>query len=286
LDSGEHIHTSNGAPGDALLAEAAMLRAHPAYAAALAAYTAGLVRFRQSSRLINKLSAHEVRFRVVGYLLHLSAVSRDEARDGGVPYGRLHELAVASGEVSPRVLKTMLALMRLAGFVDSWRDAGDRRVTVYRPTDRMLGFARQWFLHAAQALDRVDPSACREARLAGDAAFLNRLLVTAGRDHADGPPAGRMPEFIAFFGGREGANAVVARLLLAESGPATVSSRAALAREFWLSRTQVSDVIAEGVRIGYLDLDRRSLPTATDRLREQFARWVSIELAFYARHMR
>ena len=77
-------------------------------------------------------------------------------------YGRLAEICVErAGEVSPRVLKTMLALMRLAGFVEARRDLTDRRVTLYRPTERMLEFARLWFRYAADALDAMTPEAHR-----------------------------------------------------------------------------------------------------------------------------
>jgi hypothetical protein len=293
----QDIHMADGAmadgaaarddPVDALLVEAAALRARPAYPAAVRQYSAGLVRFRQSSRLVNKLSAHEGRFRTIGYLLHLSAVSAIEGGDGGVSYGQLHEICVARhGEVSPRVLKTTLAFMRLLGFIESWRSAADRRVTVYRPTPRMLEFARRWFRHAAEALDVLAPEFGRLARLEDDPAFLDQLLVLGGRDHADGPPAERMPEFIGFFGGREGAAAITALLMLAAIDGQPMPSRAAMARQFGLSKTQVSEVITEGMRVGFLALDGASAPTMTARLRDSFRQWISIELAFYARNMR
>jgi hypothetical protein len=287
----QDIHTADGpARGDAvdaLLVEAAALRAQPAYAAAVHVYCTGLMRFRQNSRLVNKLSAHEVRTRTVGYLLHLSAVSAAEGGDGGVSYGQLHEICVARrGEVSPRVLKTMLAFMGLLGFIESWRSPADRRVTIYRPTPRMLEFARQWFRYAAEALDVLEPQGRRLARLEGDPAFLNQLLVLGGRDHADGPPAERMPEFIAFFGGREGAGAITALLMLMSIDGQPTPSRAAMARQFVLSKTQVSEVIGAGVRAGFFSLDVASAPTPTTLLRDSLWQWISIELAFYARNMR
>lgn len=282
-----HIAAVQPAEGDPLLVEAAALRASPRYGDAVQAYAAGLVRFRESSRLINKLSAHETRTRTVGYLLHLSALSRTQGGDGGVGYSELHDLCVARrGEVSPRVLKTMLSLLSFMGFVEASRNPADRRIKIYRPTPRMLDFAKQWFLHAAEALDALDPELERVRRLANDPAFLSRLLVDAGRDHAEGPPAERMPEFVDFFGRREGAAAIFARLLIGEFGHRPVDSRAALARQFGLSKTQVSDVIADGVALGYLDLGDGTMPALTETIRDIWWRWISIELAFYARHMR
>lgn len=73
------------------------------------------------------------------------------------------------------------------------------------------------YANSAAALDCIEPAAERERRLARDPVFFNRMLVEAGRAHAADPPASRMPDFIAFFGAREGAGAVSTRLLLARS---------------------------------------------------------------------
>ena len=43
--------------------------------------------------------------------------------------------------------------------------------------------------------------------------------------------------------------------------------------------------VAEGVRVGYFGLDADASPSVTPQLRENLSRWISIELAFMARHM-
>lgn len=278
------IHTAER--GSSLLEEAATLQSLPRFEGAVRAYAAGLVRWREGSRLMHKLSAHKERMHVVGYLLHLSAANREAGGDGGVAYGALHDLCVTRGEVGPRVLNTMLALMTLAGFTDSWRSAADRRVKCYRPTERMLDHAGLAYGYAAEALDVLEPDGERARRLRSDRRFLNRMLVTAGRDHAEAPPSELMPDFIGYIGSREGAGPVLAALVLAEIDGAPLPSRSALAGRFGLSKTQVSQVIAEGVRRGYLDTDSEGRPVSTAFLAESYRRWISIELAFHARHMR
>ena len=188
------------------------------------------------------------------------------------------------GQVGPRVLKTMLALLEMMRLVDSWRGT-DRRVKHYRPTPRLLDFTRGFYVTPSRALDCLEPEARRAERLLHDREFFSRLLVTAGREHHASPPASRMPGFIAFFGGRDGVGPITARLVEAELLGAPPDSRATLARRFGLSRTQVSDVIAEGVRVGYFGLDADASPSVTPQLRENLSRWISIELAFMARHM-
>jgi hypothetical protein len=64
-----------------------------------------------------------------------------------------------------------------------------------------------------------------------------------------------------------------------------VPSRAAIANKFGLSKTQVGNVMATGERLGFFTLDGTGVPAATQHLRDTYASWISIELAFYARHM-
>ena len=122
--------------------------------------------------------------------------------------------------------------------------------------------------------------------LRDDPTFVERFLVAGGRDHIDNePPADRMPEFIGFFGAREGANAVILSVILAEIDATPMPSRARIAKRYGLSKTQVTNVINEGGRTGYFAVDAAGTPAATQKLHDDFSRWISIELAFYARHM-
>jgi hypothetical protein len=271
---------------DRLLANANRLRELPAFPEAVREYTAGLARFREAPRLINKMISYETRFRVTGYLLYLHADRETFGPDGGATYGRLFELCTRRREVSPRVLKTTLAMLKLAGFVETRRSDIDRRSKFYRPTARMYDFIRQWLTYAVNALDVLQPEMRRAQLLRDDPHFAERFLVAGGRSHIDDePPADRAPEFIAFFGAREGAAAVILAVMLADIDQQQSPSRAHIAKRFGLSKTQVSNIIAEGVRLGFLALDNAGVPSATQYLRDSYSRWISIELAFYAQHM-
>jgi hypothetical protein len=187
--------------------------------------------------------------------------------------------------VSPRVLKTMLALLKFSGFVDVQRDERDRRVTFYEPTGRMFRFVRQWLDYAVTSLDVLQPQMRRAELLRADPGFVERFLVLGGRDHIDdGPVASRAPKFVGFFGGREGASAVILSLMQAEFDRVAPPSRAAMARRFGLSKTQVTKIVAEGAALGFFSIDA-AVPSSTAELRDEYARWISLELAFYARHM-
>ncbi len=273
--------------GDTLAGEAEALRDHARFDRAVAAYLDGLIRWREGSPLLHKLSANKARMHVAGYLLHLSAASSVAGGDGGVPYGDLH--ALCAGEkagVGDRVLKTMLALMTLARFVDRWRDPSDRRVRFYRPTRRMFDHARLAYGYAAEALDAVEPAMERRRRLQSDQDFFRRMLVSAGSAHAASPPDLLMPDFIGFIGNCEGAGPVLAAIMRSEMLDRAVQSRSALAGRFGLSKSQVNRIVAEAGARGYLDVDGRGVPATRRALRDTFSRWISIELAFHARHMR
>jgi DNA-binding MarR family transcriptional regulator len=276
----------HGKGEDQLLREAEHLAALPGYSTAVREYTLGLARFREAPRLINKLISYERRFRVLGYLLYLQADREKFGPEGGATYGRLHELCTRRQEVSPRVLKTTLALLRLSGFVTTRRSETDRRSKFYRPTERMYDFVRQWLAYATGALDHLQPEVGRARLLREDPDFIDRFLVSGGRDHIVGePPADRMPDFIAFFGSREGAFAVIIAVALAAIDGTPMPSRAAIARRFGLSKSQVTSIIAEGAARGYFTVTANGVPAETAHLNASYRRWISIELAFYARHM-
>ncbi len=267
--------------------EAARLESHSAFDAALRAYTHGMIGFRKSNRLINKMISYHARWRVALYLLYLHADRERFGPDGGATYGNLLEMCGRRPEVSARSLKTMLALLQLSGFVKTIRNPSDGRGKIYQPTARMNGFLGPWLSYATRTLDMLQPEMRREQMLRDDPTFVDRLLISTGRAHATAIPlVERMPEFTAFFGGRDGAGAVQLAVMLADMDGQPLASRADLGKRFGLSKTQVTTVFYVGQDLGYFALDADGVPTATPYMRDSFRRWVSIELAYYAMHMR
>lgn len=271
---------------DTLLAEAAQLRASPAFAAAIREYTVAIARFREAPRLINKLMASETRFRLTAYVFCFAAYYQKHGPLGGVTYTQLFELCSQREELTPRTLKTTLTLLKLAGFVKTSRNQSDRRSKSYHPTPRMMDFVKSWMPHAVNALDAVEPQMQRAQMLAQDPDFILRFAAAAGHAHATGIPLiDRMPEFTCFFGKREGAIPVVLAMMLADIEGTPLPSRAQIAKRFGLSKTQVSNMVAEGTELGFFSADETGASCATAHLRDSYARFISIELAFYARHM-
>jgi DNA-binding MarR family transcriptional regulator len=272
---------------DPLSAQAARFAAMPVFEAALRAYITGVTGFRRSNRLINKLVSYHARFRLAGYLLYLHADRERFGHDGGATYGNLLAMCNRPPEISPRVLKTMLALLQFTGMVKAKRDSGDRRSKIYQPTPRMQSFTQPWLHYATSALDILEPEMRRARMWQDDPGFVDRFLVSSGRAHETAKPlVERMPEWVAFFGMRDGAIAVTLPVMRADIDGTVVPSRAEIAKTFGLSKTQVTKVLQIGETQGYFALDAAGIPAATEHLRTTFRQWVSTELAFYAQHMR
>jgi hypothetical protein len=249
-------------------------------------YTVATARFRESPRLVNKLISYHTRWRVLSYLIYLAADRETFGPLGGATYGRMLELCTPRSTASPRVLKTVLTLLKFTGFVETVSDGVDRRLKHYRPTHRMAGFIDRWLSYAVTTLDMLQPEADRTRLLRDDPGFAERFFISAGRSHATGVLlADRMPEFMAFFGERDGATAVMLTVMLADIDGTPVPSRAAIAQRFGFSKSQITRVLVEGQALGYLTLDAAGIPRATQRLRDDYRRWISLELAFYAQHM-
>jgi hypothetical protein len=258
----------------------------PVFDMAVRAYIAGTMSFRRSNQLINKLISYHARWRLAGYLLYLHADRERFGPEGGATYGNLLKMCSRPPEISPRVLKTMLALLQFTGFVKAKRSSGDRRSKIYQPTARMQSFLQPWLRYATDTLDILEPEVRRAQMLQDDPGFIDRFLVSSGRSHETAQPlVERMPEFTAFFGARDGAGAVMLPIMRADVDGTSVPSRAELAKTFGLSKTQVTKVLQLGETQDYFSLDASGVPAATSRLRQAFRQWVATELAFYAQHM-
>ncbi|MDP2408913.1 MAG: hypothetical protein Q8M26_01370 [Pseudolabrys sp.] len=272
---------------DLLLAQAERFAAMPSFDEAVRAYIDGMTGFRRSNRLMNKLIFSHARWRLAGYLLYLNADRERYGPDGGATYGHLLAMCNRPPEISPRVLKTMLALLQFTGFVTVARNKSDSRSKIYQPTPRMQDFMQPWLRYATGTLDILEPDMRRAQLWKDDPGFIDRFLVSSGRAHETARPLVQyMPEWVAFFGTREGAGAVVLAIMRADIDGTAVPSRAELSRAFGLSKTQVTKVLQIGEAQGYFTLDAAGVPAATDLLRTTFRQWVATELAFYARHMR
>lgn len=274
-------------PPERLLEDATRFGRHPAFPDAVKVYCVALARLREAPRFLNALIATDVRWRIMGYLLYLESDRDRFGPHGGATYGRLLEICTRRAEASPRELKTLLGLLKIGFLVRVVRDERDRRIGYYQHTGRLDAFVEQWLGYAVAALDLLEPE-MRRSRFVDDPAFVTRFHVSGGRAHLAGtvPLADRVPRPMSSMKSMLGSYAVIAGIMEAELHDRPSPPVASLSRRFGLSRAQVRNVLAAGQQLDVFTLDEAGAVRATPALRNSFARWISIELAFYARHMR
>lgn len=275
---------SSGTDETVLLQDAADLRASPAFSSVLRDYTLALVEFREDPRVINKLISRDARFRVVNYLLYLHASKVLAGEGGGVTYGQMLGLCTSQPDIGVRVLKTMLSMLSLTRNVHVTRDALDRRVKIYTPTDKLFAVVHVRLAPIIAALAVLQPDIPRAAALQNDPLFLMRAVEAHGRLHAAwGLQLYHLAVLTDFAGSREGAGPVIYTVMLSDLDATPLPSIAAMAKRFGLSKTQVWSVLTEGECEGYFAKTETATFVATDKLRDQYSIWTSIELAFSTR---
>ena len=272
--------------GDEIDDFAARFAAMPTFPLAVREYVVTLSGMRQRLRLLNKVISHNARWRVAAFLMYLSADRERFGPDGGATYTNLLEMCRRQAEIKPRMLKTVLALLQITGSVKAMRKQGDRRWKYYQPTERLHEFMRQWMGKSTRVLDILEPEKGRSQLLRDDPGFCDRFLVSSGRAHLTAVPlVERMPEYVAFFGSREGAAAVADAVMIADLNGLPIPSRAELAKLYGFSKTQITKVLSDGEARGYFVMGSAGAPAPTPQLRASYGKWVSLELAFYAVHM-
>jgi len=264
--------------------EADRLAALPAFPTTLLHYTRRLAAFRQNIRPLAKLVANEVRYRVVNFMFWIWAEKLAHGAPGTMTYGELHALCLQGG-VTPRQLKTTLALAVFTGFLDRVPNPADRRSWIYTPTALMLAFPLQWILPAAEALDLLVSDTDRTTPLHRDQTALIHFLRSAAREFAAGiHPLAEPSAFMDFFGRREGGSVIVMSVLIAEMDGLTPPSRGEIAQRYALSKSQVAELVATAIELGLMTLDNGRL-AATDTLRHSHSEWIALSLAFLGHHL-
>lgn len=267
-----------------LRAEAERIRSHPNFDAVLLAYTRRFYALREVTPVIAKLIANEDRYRTLNFLYSVWAESMAHGGEGAFTYSNLFEIC-RRGEVTPRVLKTTLAVSTYAGFLDRSPHPQDARSWLYRPTRTMLDFPLSWLLPIAESLDTLLPGRQRAEALKNDQAILVHLYRSGGREFVAGvQPIAMMPEFMAFCGRREGGSVIAMGLFLAATDNVRPPSRQDISNRFGISKSQVAQVLAAGEEMGFLTL-HNGVAIPTGALFEGHAAWTALSLAFLGHHL-
>jgi hypothetical protein len=267
---------------DGLSAAADIIHAHPNFPNAARHYLSMLVAWRTQSRMADKHASTHTRSSITGYVVYLHFRADPANPDDGASYLKLLELCTIRGDCGPRGLTTTLALLRLAGFVQRQRGTIDRRVRLYRPTEKLLNHVRQWYANTLGCLDRLTGATDFAGDVARDPDFLRHVVTSiAGPYFARAIQlVGHYPELLALFE-LEGGSMVAAVLVMAALDGTPVPRPAEMAKRLSCSVSQVRNVMAHLDARGLLRLEADRMVPVEAPLVPLLRRYIARELAFY-----
>ncbi|WP_219322530.1 hypothetical protein [Methylovirgula sp. HY1] len=169
---------------DLLAAVADDIFHHPRFGDPVLHYTQALLSWRNDERLVNKISSTHARSQIVGYLMLLHFEAARDAATVGATYTNLWRLCERRKDCSPRVLKTVLAVLRVARMVTLTRAKSDKRLHVYQPTQRLIGFVQDWYSRTFGCFDIMNGKNFA-ARMRSEPNLLAEVIVAIGRPYID-----------------------------------------------------------------------------------------------------
>ncbi len=272
--------------GDPLAATSRNILRQEDFPAAALHYVDGLLQWRDGPRLLNKLSSSHTRSQIIGFVLylHFAQEAGRIAVEEGPTFANILALCERRKQGSPRVLKTVLGLMRLAGFITLSRGKEDRRIRFYRPTSRMMAFVREWYAQTFGCFDVLRPGARYAARITDDPGFLPAVIIAFGKPYTEQDIAlvNHFPEISRIFS-LEGGFTVAASLVKARLIGRQTATFRDLDGQYGTSKSQKWVVLKEMERMGLIDLGPEGAIDNVDPLCELFMRYIARELALYAR---
>jgi AraC-like DNA-binding protein len=135
----------------------AALQAHPRFAAAHSAASAGFIAQWQGNRILNSLVNDRGRLMISLFAVHLHLLSRPNDPHSGLTVSRMTALCSEQKFCSPGRAKAMLMLMRAFGHLAPAPNEADRRLRRLVPTECLMALHRERFRRVFEAVVMVLP---------------------------------------------------------------------------------------------------------------------------------
>jgi hypothetical protein len=233
-------------------AEMTRLRAHPLFAQAVKQITGALSEIYEGNRIMNTVLNDRARGQI-GYLaLIMHWASPSEYAAQGVTMSRMKAACTRMNYCSPNRVESIMALMRLFGYIRLESDPYDHRLKVIVPTEKLIGNHRERWRCNFQAMTLVMPEGGIGLAALDSPGFAPAFLREIAKDYAAGlRVANAAPELDTFLDRNCG---MIILLFLVSTGTsdsaapgilrATVSV-SGLARRFGVSRAHVRKLLAD-----------------------------------------
>jgi hypothetical protein len=261
----------------------ARLRAHPQFADAVKHIARSLTEIYQGNRIMNAMLNERARGQIGYLVLMMQWAAQEQPGTQGVTMSRMKAACTRLNYCSPNRVDSIMAMMRLFGYVRFESDPYDQRVRVIVPTEKLIGnYVERWRRHF-QAMALVLPEG--EIGLAalqrpGFAAAFAREIF---REYSAGlRVANASPEIDTFLDRNCGMMILlflVSKGLPDEALPGALRATftvSGLARRFAVSRTHVRKLLTDAESEGLVsdtanEASIRLLPRAMDGTEKFYA---------------
>lgn len=273
---------------DPLAGLAMRILAHRNFDRAVLHYVSTALSWRSGHYLLNKISGTHARSMIVGYLMMLHYEAEASGGEDGATYVKILDVINRRRErkdCSPRVLKTVLAILRLAGLVAEERSRSDRRLKFYRPTPKMIAMLQDWYRQTFGCFDVLFETDRFAARTRSDPLALRHVILSVGRPYVelDLQVVGHDPHIYDLFT-TEGGFIVASALVDAHLRGTPTDSARAISAKYGSSPSQVRQVLKDLSRRGLIDVDETGRPLSQEGLVARYRAHVAREMALYARY--
>lgn len=273
-----------GALGDLISAVARRLETHERFDAIVDRYIAGAHERREVGRAIHptflKSFARELRSRIGYQILLLDITADPDDPDDGPTFTKIMAAGPWLEGLTQRTLTTTLSRLAAFGFVGVETGRADRRLRIYRPTERMYDYLARSLASFAAPLAEVVDTAGHVRRLLEDRAYLQETFRRIGEAMIAGHhPAAHFPALYLIFDRDHGKHVVALVVESARRGGPTTLHR--IARTGGVPLAQVREIIRHSADAGLVVVGEGGTLCDASGLQAVYARYVARELAFF-----
>lgn len=235
--------------------------AHPRFAEARALTIDGYLALYSHRPALNKLLLDGNRHVVVMFAICLAAQQKADDPETWLTIGRLQDVVVAHQAGSPGLVEAVMGRLLDSGLFEAVPAPGDRRKKLLQPTETLLAHDRDMLAAQIAPCGLLGDTPGIALAVAQDPAFqkAHRIVAVAGFGEA------RMmmmshPEVMTFFNRDSGYLVLISLLKAALASPeklVATESYQETADRFGISRTHVSNLVADGEALGLMKPETR-----------------------------
>lgn len=235
--------------------------AHPRFAEARAMTIDGYLSLYSHQPALNKLLLEGSRHVIVMFAICLAAQQKDDDPKTWLTLARLKDIVVAHHVGSPGLVEAVVGRLQDSGLFETVPAPGDRRKKLLRPTEALLAHDRDMLAAQIAPCGLLGDTPGVDLAVARDPAFqkAHRIVAVAGFGEAILMMMSHQ-QMMTFFNRDSGYLVLISLLKAALSSPERLvasESYQEIADRFGISRTHVSNLVADGEALGLMRPETR-----------------------------